>query len=346
MAFCLEAERFVDDRLSNWYIRRNRGRFQSNVETLDDAGRSHKWAAHQTLYSVLTTLCKLFAPVVPFLSEAMYQNLRTVTHPESVHLCDFPTADPKLVDQNLSDDMDALLVLVSLGGAARNVAKVKFRQPLAELRVQTTDAAVRRAVRRFPDQITEELNVKRVTLHDGPAALLTATTRLNKKSAAAKLKDKLRDAETFLASADPLTLAERVKGGPVEIVGVLLEAGDIAIDFKAAEGWAGVADKGTQVALDARISEELAREGTARDVIRLVQDHRKNSGLNIEDRIALYLHTDSDKLRAAIEAHRDHIAAETLTTRWATEPVGEVANVKVEGQPLRIGLERVSQSTP
>src|SRR5205823_5553983 len=100
--------------------------------------------------------------------------------------------------------------------------------------------------------------------------------------------------------------------------------------------------KDTQLVIDARITEELAREGTARDVIRLVQDHRKNTGLNIEDRIALYLHTDSEKLRAAIEAYREHIAAETLTTRWATEPVRELAEVKVEGQPLQIGLLRVS----
>ena len=145
MAFCLEAERFVDDRLSNWYIRRNRGRLQSNVDSLDDAGLRDKFAAHQTLYTVMTTLCKLFAPVIPFLSEALYQNLRTASDPASIHLCDFPEADVVLVDEALSADMDALLEIVSLGGAARNLAKVKFRQPLMEFRVQTplTPFAVR-----------------------------------------------------------------------------------------------------------------------------------------------------------------------------------------------------------
>jgi isoleucyl-tRNA synthetase len=347
MALCLEAERFVDDRLSNWYIRRNRGRFQSNVDSLDDAGRRDKWAAHQTLYTVLTTLCKLFAPVVPFLSEAMYQNLRTATDPESVHLCDYPTADSALVDSDLSKDMDALLSLVSLGGAARNLAKVKFRQPLAEVRVQTASDTVRRAASRFEVQIREELNVKKVTTQfvgDGGlvADLLKATVKLNKKSAGAKLGPRLKEAERYLASESGGVLAEKFQQGAVEVAGVILGREDVTLEYEAIEpGWAGVLDRDTQLVIDTRITDDLAREGMARDVIRLVQEHRKNSGLNIEDRIALYLHTESDRLRAAIAAHRDHIAAETLTVRWATQPVGEVVDVKVEGQVLRIGLCRV-----
>ena len=151
----------------------------------------------------------------------------------------------------------------------------------------------------------------------------------------------MKAAETWLATADAADLANRLKKGPVEVAGVSLDAVDLMIEFKAAEGWAGVAEKDTQVAIDARITEELAREGMARDVIRFVQDHRKNSGLNIEDRITLYLHTDSERLRAAIDAHRDHIAAETLTVQWSSEPIGEVTDVKVEGQPLTIGLKRL-----
>jgi isoleucyl-tRNA synthetase len=342
MSFCLEAERFVDDRLSNWYIRRNRGRFQSNVEVLDAAGLKDKWAAHQTLYTVLTTLCKLLAPVVPFLTEAMWQNLRRAGDPESVHLCNYPTADPALVDERLSADMDALLELVSLGGAARNVAKIKFRQPLAEVRVQTADDAVRRAVERFPHQFLEELNVKRVTLQDrSNGELLKASARLNKKTAAAKLKDKIKQAETFLASADATALADKLRRGPVEIAGVPLDATDIPIEYRAADGWAGVADRGTQLAVDARVTDELAKEGLARDVIRQVQEHRKNRRLHMQDRIELYLGTDSERVWAAVDAHRDHIAAETLTVRWADAPNGPLAEVQIEGQALKIALRKV-----
>ncbi|MSR54080.1 MAG: isoleucine--tRNA ligase [Gemmataceae bacterium] len=342
MAFCLEAERFLDDRLSNWYIRRNRPRLQSNVSDLDTAGLADKWAAHQTLYTVMTTLCKLFAPVIPFLSEVMWQNLRTHQDPESVHLCDFPKADLKLVDEELSKDMDALLNLVTLGGAARNLAKIKFRQPLAELRVQPATEAVRRAVERFSDQLREELNVKGVRKHDETSPLLSASAKLNKKTAAAKLGPKLKEAEAYLATASALELADKLKLGPVEIVGIPLEGGDINIEYQAKAGWAGVADRGTQVAIDARVTEELAKEGLARDIIRQIQDHRKNSGLNMEDRISLYLHSDSAKLMVALETHREHIAAETLTTQWTQMPPADVAEVKIEGEMLSVSLRKTS----
>ncbi|HMF18313.1 MAG TPA: isoleucine--tRNA ligase, partial [Gemmataceae bacterium] len=128
-AFCLEAEKFVDDRLSNWYIRRNRRRFWKSEQGQD------KLAAYQTLYTVLVTLTKLIAPVNPFLAEAMYRNLLADATPESVHLCSFPEVERDLIDQQLSADMDALLRLVSLGSAARNKVKIKVRQPLAEMRV-------------------------------------------------------------------------------------------------------------------------------------------------------------------------------------------------------------------
>ena len=154
-------------------------------------------------------------------------------------------------------------------------------------------------------------------MHAGNEPLLTASIRLNKKTAAAKLKDKLKQAETFLASIDPLALAEKLKSGPVEIVGVMLDGGDLPIEFRAAEGWAGVADRGTQVAVDARVTEELAKEGLARDIIRQVQEHRKNSGLEMQDRIALHLETESDEVTILDRRPPDHIAAETLRFRRA-----------------------------
>jgi len=159
MAFCLEAERFVDDKLSNWYVRRNRRRFWKS-EKGDD-----KDAAYQTLYEVLLTLTKLFAPVMPFLAETMYHNLvpGAQERGDSVHLCPYPEVNEALRDDTLSADMDALLDLVSLGSAARNTVKIKVRQPLAELKVQTSQESVRRAVERFGDQLCDELNIARVT---------------------------------------------------------------------------------------------------------------------------------------------------------------------------------------
>ncbi len=347
MAFCLEAERFVDDKLSNWYVRRNRRRFWKSEKGAD------KLAAYQTLYEVLLTLTKLFAPVVPFLSETMYQNLtRDVAgHAQSVHLCPYPVVNEGLIDEQLSADMDALLGLVSLGSAARNTVKIKVRQPLAELRVQPGEESVRRAVERFADQIQEELNLKKVSLHNGQGnGLLRYEVKPNMRTLGAKFGPRLKEVQAALAGADAGAIAAKVRAGePFELAcpggPVTLEPADVIVQSRAEEGWTGAEQRGTQVALDTRVTEELSREGMAREVVRHVQQARKDAGLQMEDRIVLYLHTDADKLKKAIAAHRDYIASETLVGEWSDRPLGEGAyraDVKVDGQALRIELRKVA----
>jgi isoleucyl-tRNA synthetase len=342
MAFCQEAERFVDDKLSNWYVRRSRRRFWKGEQGTD------KLAAYQTLYAVLTTLCKLFAPVVPFLAETIYQNLRTDADPESVHLCDYPVVNESLIDEQLSAEVEALLRLVALGLAARNSAKIKVRQPLHEIRIQPRigSLAELHAIIRFTDQIGEELNVKHVGRHDSDVSgsLLTTKVRFNKKSAAPKLGPLFRQAEAALAAYDAGKLYEDVSQFPVRYEGNSLSKDDFVFEFIGEQGWVGVADHGTQVALDTRIPDDLAKEGMAREVVRHVQDTRKKTGLEMEDRIELSLITDSEKLQQAIAAHMDYIAGETLATKWAAGPLNgdaHQASVSVDGQPLQIALRKV-----
>jgi isoleucyl-tRNA synthetase len=346
MAFCLEVEQFVDDRLSNWYVRRNRRRFWKGEQGAD------KLAAYQTLYTVLLTLTKLIAPVVPFLAEEMYQNLRTAADPESVHLCDYPQTDASVIDEELSADMRALLRLVTLGSAARNSVKIKVRQPLAELKVQPGSNADGRAVSRFADQIAEELNVKRVTLHEpANSPLLTPAVKANMKTLGPKFGPRLQEVKAAIEGTPAAVLEEQSKAGPaLEIASpggpVSIDTADITVSYRAADGWAGVADRGTQVALDTRMTEALAREGMARDVVRHVQNSRKDAGLEMEDRIELNLDTESDKLQQAITAHRDYIGAETLVLRWADAPLNGQAyqtQVNVDGQPLRISLRKAAK---
>ena len=346
MAFCVEAEQFVDDRLSNWYVRRNRRRFWKSEKGAD------KQAAYQTLYAVLMTLAKLFAPIMPFLSESMYQNLAEPGKKEaSVHLEDYPVVDESLIDADLSADIDALLRLVSLGSAARNSVRIRVRQPLAEMKVQPGDERERRAVERFGDQIREELNIKRVTLHDpSRGSLLQYEIKPNPKTLGPKLGPRLKEVQAALARLDPAEVAKRVQAGQTVDVALAdsavgLEPGDLFVVPKVQDGWAGSADRGTQVAIDTRISEALAQEGMAREVVRHVQNVRRDAGLEMEDRIELYLATDSPELRQAIDAHREYIMVETLTVKWATEPLGEGAfrtDVKVDGHPLHIELRKVA----
>jgi isoleucyl-tRNA synthetase len=347
MAFCLEAERFVDDRLSNWYVRRNRRRFWKSEKGAD------KLAAYQTLYEVLLTLTKLLAPIIPFLTETMYQNLTQGVsgRAESVHLCPYPTVNEGLIDEELSADMDALLALVSLGSAARNSVKIKVRQPLAELKVQPGEESVRRAVERFADQVSEELNLKKVTLHNGQASpLLRYDVKPNMKALGPKFAERLKEVQTALAAADAAAVAAKVCAGqPFELPcpggAVTLEPGDVIVQSRAAEDWAGAEDRGTQVALDTRITEALALEGMAREVVRHVQQARKDAGLEMEDRIVLHLCSNADRLLNAIEAHRAYLALETLVGEWAAQPLGEGAHradVKVDGQPLQIELRKMT----
>jgi isoleucyl-tRNA synthetase len=260
--------------------------------------------------------------------------------------------DESLIDTELSAEMDALLDLVTVGSAARNSVKMKVRQPLAELKAQPGKDGdlVRRAAERFADQICEELNLKKVTLHDanGPP-LMRVEVKLNMKTAGPKFGARLQDVQAALAAADAVTIARQVEEGkPVELpcVGgaVTLEPTDIVVQLRAPEGWAGAVDHGTQVMLDVRITESLKKEGLARELVRHVQEARKQAGLQMEDRIELYLFTTSAALQLAIDAHGKYIAAETLVTCWATQPLeGEVyrTTVKVDGEPLTLVLRKV-----
>lgn len=340
-ALCLEAERFIDDKVSNWYVRRNRRRFWKAEQGSD------KLAAYQTLHQVLLTFTKLLAPIMPFLAEKIYRNLVDAGD-HSIHLEDYPTPDPKMIDEVLSEDMEALLHLVTLGSASRNTVKIKVRQPLAELRVLPGNDADRRAILRFADQLCEELNLKKASLHDASAGpLLVPEIKANAKNLGPRFGQRLKDVQQAILKADPLELLKKAQtGAPFQLVHGAetfdLEPADLFISLKAQEGWTGVADRETQVALDTRITEALALEGMARDIIRQVQDLRKKSGLEMEDRIILHLETPSELLAKSIAGHRDYIASETLVLNYsATAPTdAQVAQVKIETHELTITLKK------
>jgi isoleucyl-tRNA synthetase len=242
-----------------------------------------------------------------------------------------------------------------LGSAARNSVTIKVRQPLAEMRVQPGNERERRAVERFGDQICEELNIKVVKLHENPnEPLLTPEVKPNLKTLGPKFGAKIKEVTAALAEAVkikrgaglPIAVAQALAGQPIELSGgITLDPSDVYVQFRAADGWTGVADGAAQVAIDTRITEELAQEGMAREVVRHIQDHRKKSGLEIEERIKLSLCTDSPRLQQAIKAHQEYIRTETLALELVVcEPLeGESfkAEVKVDGQALTIGLRKV-----
>jgi len=246
--------------------------------------------------------------------------------------------------------MEALLRLVSLGSALRNSVKIKVRQPLREMVIQPGNDSERQAVERFSEQICEELNLKKVTLHDpakGP--LLSYEVSPNLKTLGPKFGSKVKEIQAALTALDPMSASRKLQAGEdIELDtasgAVVLNKDDILMKAKVLDGWAGLADYGSQLLLDTRVTEELAGEGMAREIVRHVQELRKRSGLEMEDRIILYFGTESSALQRAIEKHSSYISGETLALKWANQPLDGEAHstkVKVDGQPVTIQLNKV-----
>ncbi len=344
---------FMVDDLSNWYVRRNRRRFWRSSQQSEGGKRTldpDSLAAYATLYEALVTVVKLMAPMAPFTSEALYQNLVLSIDPgapDSVHLASWPTADEAVIDDDLMRDMRALMRLVELGRAARAASGVKLRQPLPELLVRVRSVDELAGVRALADQLLEELNVKTIRFLDVnddfvDYAVKPNLPRLGKR--VGKLIPRLRAA---LEGADGREVAANVRAGAVThvLLGDVtldLEPEDLLLDPRSPEGYAAQEGRGYLVALDTRISPALRREGLARDVVRLVQNGRKAAGLDVADRISLTL-TGTGELATALEEHGAALAREVLATSFASgQPAPGMYQEEhdLEGDRLVFGLAK------
>lgn len=344
--FLREATRFIDD-LSNWYVRRNRRRFWRSR----NAGDRDKLAAYQTLYTVLVTLTKLLAPVIPFMTERMYQNLVASSPPlrkggsggvaptdqatpdaratpptppflrggdacESVHLCAYPQPDAALLDPLLSERMSIAQLVVNLGHGLREQANQRVRQPLAELRFAASDAKQRAAIESLADVIQEELNVKKITACDNLDDLVSYTYKPNLKTLGPKFGKGLGVINKVLATIDPHVVAPLRRGEAVTLhldeADYLLNPEDVLVSTQQAADWVAADSSGIQIALSTTLTPELKREGMARDFVRQVQQLRKDADLEITDRIRVFYDTDNAEVLAAITEWNDYIREETL----------------------------------
>ncbi|MHB2016330.1 MAG: isoleucine--tRNA ligase [Candidatus Xenobia bacterium] len=335
---------FVDE-LSNWYVRLNRRRFWKSE------GDADKRAAYQTLYTCLVTLARLAAPFTPFLAEELYQNLVRTPFPdapESVHLTDWPAAQAELIDRQLLRDTEATMKAVNLGRAARSASGMKVRQPLPEALVRARSQEERQSLIRFSGQIADELNVKKVTLLEQDAKLVAYTLKPNLKLVGKKYGKLVPGLKVALEQADGRFVAsETAAGRTVEIVvdgeTLTLLPDEILVEACSPEGYSVEEEGGMLVALDTRVTEELKREGLARDVVRHIQSTRKSADLQVSDHIRTWLLADPS-LQPAIESFRDYIMQETLTRGLHLgEPAtgAFTADVDIDGASLRIGIQKV-----
>jgi isoleucyl-tRNA synthetase len=318
--------RFVDD-LSNWYVRRSRPRFWKSSDP----------DAHATLHRCLVTVAQLLAPFCPFLADEVYV---TLTGEPSVHLSDWPSPRPgrAAADTGLVAEMAAARRLVALGRAARTDAKVRTRQPLARALLLHPGATMSDEVRA---EVSGELNVKALDDVDTLSGLITWTVVPNFRALGPRLGPKVNAVKAALAAADGSELQRRLEAdGAIEVAGERLTAADVDVRATRHESFAFAEDAGWAVALDLSLDDDLRREGLAREVVRGLNDLRKEQGLALSDRVALTLEAD-DELGAAVAAHRAHIMGEVLATALDLGPAGEGARtVDFDGHITPVRLAR------
>jgi isoleucyl-tRNA synthetase len=334
------------DALSNWYVRRSRDRFWAA-----DKRAPEKLDAYWTLYECLVTTAKLVAPFVPFVAETLWQNLagtRPSTldprSPLSVHLCDFPTGDPAAIDEALSARMNLVREIASLGRNARNAANLKVRQPLAKVEVVLADTAHQKWLEEHAALIADELNVKAVAFTTHGEEYISYSVVPNFKRLGPRLGKNMPAAKKMLSEVDAgKLLAELKETGKTTLkfpdgAAVDLDNEDIEVRLTAKEGWAAAQGKGSVVVLATELTPELIAEGLARDVVRLIQDRRKDINCEYTDRIEVGLVTSSDELSAAIEKFRDYVAQETLANTVGSKPLPgvEAVDAKVIGHDLSV----------
>ncbi len=309
-------ESFVDQ-LSNWYVRRNRRRFWKSTDPAD------KRAAYLTLYQCLDVAHKLMAPFVPFLSEHVYQNLVKGVHadaPDSVHLAGWPEAQPDWRNDELLHDIGVVQKVVGLGRQARGQSGVRTRQPMALVRVRAPNEQAAAALDVHKDQILEELNVKAIEFIARDAAHVSYRIKPNLPVLGKLYGKQIPAIKKALSEADGAEVAGCVaRGEPVVIqlpdLEISIDPDNLLVETSAEEGYACAEDAGFLVEFDTTLTEALVDEGFAREIVRSIQDARKQADLDVSDRIVLGV-SGTEAVDRALEAHRDYIMAETLAVDW------------------------------
>ena len=338
--------RFLDD-LSNWYVRRNRRRFWKSENDSDKA------AAYQTLYIALKGVLKVLAPVIPFVSEAMYQNLVRGLEsdaPESIHLCSFPEVVPSVIDEEVIRDIDAVIKLVEMGRHARNKVNLKIRQPLSKLQYAVSDDALAKAFDQNAGEIMDELNVKKIERVSSPEEIMKFSLKPNFKSLGDKYGNELNQIRDLLAETDYAEAAESLRGeGVISLSnnGSVYElfAEDVIVQEDALDGKSAVSEKQLTVAVITELTEELIQEGIVRDMIRSVQNMRKEAGFNVEDRITVFCDAEDD-LKKALQSYENYFCNEVLAVNLSYNSAESEFSKKVEirGQKVNYGISRFQKN--
>ena len=332
-------QEFVDE-MSNWYVRRSRERFWAKGMEQD------KINAYMTLYNALVTIAKTAAPMIPFMTEDMYQNLvRSVDKdaPESIHLCDFPTVNEAWIDKDLEADMKELLEIVVLGRACRNTANIKNRQPIGTMYVK----AEKKMGEFYTDIIADELNVKEVKFADDVESFISYSFKPQLRTVGPKYGKLLGGIKQALTDIDGTAAMKELRGNGVlklDINGndVELTEEDLLIETAQTEGYVSESDGETSVVLDTNLTPELIEEGFVREIISKIQTMRKEADFEVMDKIKVYAH-GNDKIQEVMKAHEDEIKSEVLADEMVLgETDGYVKEWNINKETVTMGVKKMS----
>ncbi len=336
-------QEFVGENLSNWYVRLNRKRFWGGGMTED------KLAAYQTLYTCLETVSKLAAPFAPFISDRIFCDLNAVSgrHSDSsVHLASFPTADEKLVNGDLEEMMSLAQKLSSMVLALRRKVNIKVRQPLMKAMVPVLDAKMAAHIEAARALVMSEVNVKQIELIEQTAGVITKRIKPNFKTLGPRYGKYMKQIAALVATFDQQRIAEIETSEKLmlEVAGEQLEVTreDFEITSEDMPGWLVASEGKLTVALDITVTDELRREGVARELINRIQNLRKDSGLEVTDKIAVEVEA-LDELSDSLAVFGDYVAQQVLAVeiKAVAEPAGEfAATTDLDEKPLRIALSR------
>ncbi len=330
---------FVDD-MSNWYVRRSRERFWAKGMEQD------KINAYMTLYTALVTISKAAAPMIPFMTEDIYQNLvRNIdkTAPESIHLCDFPAVHEEMIDQELEDKMDEVLKIVVMGRAARNAANIKNRQPIGKMFVKAPSALPEF----YQEIIEDELNVKSVEFTDDVRAFTTYTFKPQLKTVGPKYGRQLGNIKKALSEVDGNEAMDTLneKGAltfDFDGTKVELTKDDLLIDMAQTEGYVSEGDNTVTVVLDTNLTPELIEEGFVREIISKIQTMRKEADFEVTDHISVY-QDKNDKIAEILKAHEDDIKEEVLADQIILGQMGGFTKEwNINGEDVTLGVEKTA----
>ena len=331
-------QEFVDE-MSNWYVRRSRERFWAKGMEQD------KINAYMTLYTALVEICKTAAPMIPFMTEEIYQNLvRSVDKdaPESIHLCDFPTVNEAWIDKDLEADMKELLEIVVLGRACRNTANIKNRQPIGTMYVK----AEKKMSEFYTDIIADELNVKEVKFADDVESFISYSFKPQLRTVGPKYGKLLGGIRQALTDINGTAAMNELRSNGVlklDINGndVELTEEDLLIETAQTEGYVSESDGETSVVLDTNLTPELIEEGFVREIISKIQTMRKEAGFEVMDKIVVYAH-GNDKIQDVMKTHEDEIKSEVLADEMVLgETDGYVKEWNINKEAVTMGVKKL-----